>query len=64
MNDIEMYRPRIEDQDELNHFFCTVIQDTFAKEGLTSLQEDIKNEITTKINYLESDFQSDGCGDD
>lgn len=61
MNSIEIHRPRIEDEAELNHFFCTVIQDTFAKEGLTSLHEDIKNEIITKTYYLRSDFESGGA---
>lgn len=57
MNNIEMRRPRIEDTEELLNFFRIVLIDTFAKEGLADLHDEIDEEIETKIKYLQSDFE-------
>lgn len=53
-------RPRIEDIEELNQFFRKVITDTFAREGLDEMVDDIENEIENKKKYLKSDFDSSG----
>ncbi|PFA67180.1 GNAT family N-acetyltransferase [Bacillus sp. AFS015802] len=60
MKNINIGRPHPDDKKELNHFFRAVIEDTFANEGLSELHDDIKNEISTKIQYLQSDYDSAG----
>ncbi|MFI8687022.1 GNAT family N-acetyltransferase [Rossellomorea sp. NPDC077527] len=60
MTRIEISRPMDVDKDELILFFDLVIRDTFDKEGLSTLQEDIQTEIKTKIQYLQSDYDSNG----
>lgn len=45
-------RPKAADIDELNNFFRTVITDTFHKEGIGDLQEDMEEEIEAKNRYL------------
>ncbi|MCA1063299.1 GNAT family N-acetyltransferase [Rossellomorea sp. AcN35-11] len=60
MQTIEIRRPRIEDQEGLNQFFTTVIKDTFDKEGLSDLVDDIDSEIASKDHYLQSDLDSEG----
>jgi GNAT superfamily N-acetyltransferase len=60
MQTIEIRRPRIEDIVELNQFFRIVITDTFAREGLAGLMDDIEAEIESKINYLQLDLDSNG----
>jgi GNAT superfamily N-acetyltransferase len=60
LNTIEIRRPRIDDRAQLHQFFSHVIRDTFAREGLAELLDDIRSEIETKTQYLESDFDSDG----
>lgn len=61
MNRIEICRPKSTDKQKLTQFFTTVIQDTFAKEGISLLHEDLKNELETKNAYLQSDFDSNGA---
>lgn len=60
MYNVEIRRPRMEDNEELNQFFSTVIKDTFAREGLSQLLDDIENEIENKKKYLKCDFDSNG----
>jgi GNAT superfamily N-acetyltransferase len=57
---VEIRRPRIEDCEELHQFFTTVIKDTYAREGLSELLDDIENEIECKKQYLKCDFESNG----
>jgi GNAT superfamily N-acetyltransferase len=57
---VETRRPRMEDLEELNQFFKTVITDTFAREGLAGLIDDIEAEIESKKNYLQMDLDSRG----
>ncbi|GIN37123.1 GNAT family N-acetyltransferase [Heyndrickxia oleronia] len=59
-NNIYIRRPTISDSEELNDFFKIVIVDTFSKEGLSHLHEEIKSEIESKKNYLKSDLESNG----
>lgn len=56
MHNVEIRRPRIGDYENLNQFFRIVITDTFAREGLA----EIENEIEDKKKYLKSDFDSNG----
>lgn len=60
MDHVEIRRPIIDDFEELNQLFRTVIIDTFAREGLSELADDIENEIETKKQYLKYDFESNG----
>lgn len=60
MRKVEIRRPRIEDTEELKQFFRIVIEDTFAREGLVELIDDIEAEIACKIKYLQMDFDSNG----
>jgi GNAT superfamily N-acetyltransferase len=57
---VEIRRPRTEDIEELHQFFRIVITDTFAREGLTGLIDDIEAEIDSKRNYLQLDLDSKG----
>jgi N-acetylglutamate synthase-like GNAT family acetyltransferase len=58
--DIEIRRPKIKDIKQVNEFFITVIVDTFNKEGIGDLVDDLANEIEIKEKYLESDLESNG----
>ncbi|MEH7121777.1 GNAT family N-acetyltransferase [Bacillus sp. JJ1773] len=60
MLNIEIRRPTAENIRELNHFFRVVITDTFSKEGIGEMLEDIEDEIEAKKKYLNLDFESDG----
>ncbi|WP_242218375.1 GNAT family N-acetyltransferase [Bacillus cereus group sp. BfR-BA-01380] len=60
MCNVEIRRPRIEDIEEINQFFSTTIKNTFAREGLSELLDDIENEIDNKKEYLKCDFDSNG----
>lgn len=57
---VEIRRPRTEDIEELHQFFRIVISETFAKEGLAGLIDDIETEIESKNNYLHLDLDSKG----
>jgi GNAT superfamily N-acetyltransferase len=60
MLNVEIRRPRIEDIKELNQFFRIMITDTFTKEGIGEMVDDINDEIKIKEKYLKSDFESHG----
>ncbi|WP_068780272.1 hypothetical protein [Paenibacillus sp. GM2] len=60
MQQIEIRRPELGDDQELLRFFRVVIMDTFAKENLADLVEDIEQEISTKEDYLKLDYDSLG----
>jgi GNAT superfamily N-acetyltransferase len=60
VNNIEIRRPIIDDLMEMSQFFREVITDTFHKEGLGHLQDDIEREIKVKIEFLNGDFDSNG----
>lgn len=60
MNNIKIRRPRIEDKDELLDFFKLVLEDTFIKEGIQDLVEDLEEEIVAKEKYLEDDLMTNG----
>lgn len=50
----------MDDNEKLAQFFSQVIRDTYVKEGLVELVDDIENEIETKKQYLKSDLDSHG----
>jgi GNAT superfamily N-acetyltransferase len=58
--EIEIRRPKLEDTEHLNDFFRIVIVDTFNKEGIGDLVDDLAKEIETKEKYLETDLESNG----
>jgi len=60
MHNIEIRRPRTEDIEELHKFFRIVLTDTFSREGLANMLDDIENEIEYKKKYLQSDLDSNG----
>lgn len=57
---MEIRRPRFEEIGDLHEFFRIVITNTFIREGLDELVNDIETEIESKINFLKSDFDSNG----
>ncbi|MGJ7913027.1 GNAT family N-acetyltransferase [Neobacillus sp. LXY-1] len=57
---VEVRRPKQEEREELNQFFSLVIKDTFLKEGISDLVYDMEEEIETKNQYLQADFDSNG----
>lgn len=57
---VEVRRPKLEDREQLNDFFRTVITDTFIQEGIGDQLNDLNEEIEGKRKYLESDFESNG----
>ncbi|WP_025028958.1 GNAT family N-acetyltransferase [Caldalkalibacillus mannanilyticus] len=60
MKNIEIKRPSKTDFDRLIDFFRLVIIDTFTKEGISHLKDDIEKEIKNKIHYLHMDLESNG----
>ncbi|WP_053365601.1 GNAT family N-acetyltransferase [Bacillus sp. FJAT-27245] len=58
--DIAIRRPNSADAEELHRFFRTVISDTYMREGIGDLVDDMKDEIQTKEAYLRKDLSSDG----
>lgn len=60
MHNVKIRRPIPEDINELNHFFRTVITDTFIKKGIGDKLEDLEEEIQAKKTYLSSDLNSNG----
>lgn len=57
---VEVRRPKLENREQLNEFYKTVITDTFGKEGIADQVDDINEEIEGKRRYLESDYISNG----
>lgn len=53
-------RPNRSDRQRLIDFFKLMVTDTFEKEGVGHLKEDIQNEIQEKIKYLDMDLESNG----
>ncbi|MBS4172726.1 GNAT family N-acetyltransferase [Bacillus sp. FJAT-49736] len=60
MGKILIRRPNHNDIEELHSFFTKVIKDTFAKEGISELVDDMEEEIASKKSYLDEDLQSNG----
>jgi GNAT superfamily N-acetyltransferase len=60
LHHIEIRRPKIEDSAELHELFSEVITDTFRKEGLSDMVNDIQIEIESKRQYLKCDLNSSG----
>lgn len=60
MAGIEIRRPGHDDVETLALFFRVVVTDTFAKEGLAEMEEDIEQEIDSKNQYLHWDLKSGG----
>lgn len=58
--DAEVRRPRFDDIKQLNEFFRIVICDTFTKEGIGDMLDDMTNEIKIKEKYLAADLESKG----
>jgi GNAT superfamily N-acetyltransferase len=57
---VKVRRPSPEDILELHEFFRKVITDTFIKEGIGDLLDDMAEEIKTKKDYLKKDLDSGG----
>jgi hypothetical protein len=60
MIDVKIRRPHPTDIPQINEFFKIVITDTFNKEGVWDLLDDLQAEIETKKKYLQSDLDSNG----
>ncbi|MCT8136838.1 GNAT family N-acetyltransferase [Anaerobacillus sp. CMMVII] len=57
---MQIRRPSLEDVEVLHQFFRLVITDTFAKEGLGHLLDDIEKEIESKRKLVSTDLESNG----
>lgn len=60
VKNVQIRRAKFEDKEELTQLFKTVIKDTFAREGLEDMLDEIENEIESKKKYLKSDLDSNG----
>jgi len=60
IGNIEIRRPCAQDVKELNVFFDLVIKDTFAKEGIEDMSDEIESEIREKNIHINDDFESNG----
>lgn len=60
MLNIKIRRPTSEDIREINQFFRAVITDTFTKEGIGEMLEEIEEEISVKKKYFNLDIESNG----
>lgn len=50
MCEIEIRRPKIDEQNQIYEFFNLVITHTYQKEGLSELKDELNDEIETKKN--------------
>ncbi|MBS4207338.1 GNAT family N-acetyltransferase [Bacillus sp. FJAT-50079] len=60
MKNVLIRRPRVDEQIKLHEFFRIVITDTFLKEGIEDMLDDIEEEIKVKKNALKRDLDSEG----
>lgn len=60
MRAIEIRRPGTDDVERLHRFFELVIADTFEKEGISGLIDDMEQEIEGKRNDLYADLNTSG----
>ncbi|WP_307396183.1 GNAT family N-acetyltransferase [Bacillus horti] len=60
MSKVEIRIPKLEDIMDIHRLFRVVIEDTFNKEGLSYLKEDIEMEIDSKIKYLDQSLKRNG----
>lgn len=60
MRAIEIRRPGTADVERLHRFFELVIADTFKKEGISGLVDDMEQEIEGKRNDLYADLNTNG----
>ncbi|MCM3388567.1 GNAT family N-acetyltransferase [Ureibacillus chungkukjangi] len=60
MCEIEIRRPKIDEQNQIYEFFNLVITHTYQKEGLSELKDELNDEIETKKKFLADDFASKG----
>jgi GNAT superfamily N-acetyltransferase len=60
LHTVELRRPCSDDFEELHRFFKLVIMDTFVKEGISHLVNDMEKEIEEKRNYLRLDLDTNG----
>ncbi|XMB85357.1 GNAT family N-acetyltransferase [Mycoplasmatota bacterium WC44] len=54
-------RPSQNDVETLHNFFENVIRDTFIRNGISNLKEEIRQEIEDKRNFLVDDLENNGC---
>jgi len=57
---IEIRRPQPGDVEKLHQFFELVLRDTFAREGLAHMTEDLEKEIFEKKSILKEALESNG----
>ncbi len=60
MTKIHIRRPQPGDVKKLHNFFELVVRDTFAREGLAHMTEDMEKEIFEKKSILKEDLESNG----
>lgn len=60
MDNVEISRPHGKDTPLIHAFFKAVLLDTFEKNGIAHLSEDLAAEIADKEKYLQQDLESGG----
>lgn len=58
--EIQIDRPKLEDEAEMHAFFKKILTYTFESNGIDILCDDLTLEIKTKIKYLKQDMDSSG----
>lgn len=53
-------RIKREDKVQLKSLFETVVTDTYTKEGIGHMTKEIKEEVESKMKYIETDFETEG----
>lgn len=60
MTEIQICRPKLEEEGSISEFFRIVLKDTFEKNNILHLTETFDNEIRDKRRILREDFESNG----
>lgn len=60
MLNLKIERPQLKNIESIHRFFEMAITDTYFKEGIGHLEDDLREEIEDKKTFLQSDFDSNG----
>lgn len=60
MTSFVIERPKLDDREFIKNLIQVVLVDTWTKNGLGHLTEEIEEEIQMKWSFLEQDFDSNG----
>jgi len=57
---VEIRRPKTDELEQIHQFFSAVITDTYLKEGLSDLNDELLEEIESKKKFLADDISGNG----